>query len=125
MRSNTSAKPTVLLVEDEPILLLDYAAKIKFAGYRVLSASSAELGIYMAQYRHIDVILTDNVLPGMAGLRSIGEYAKYSRAPVLVMTSDYSAEIENDALLLGATCCLRKPLDFSTLLPALARFTTY
>lgn len=107
------AKRTVLVVEDDPCQLVDCVGKVLRAGYIVHSASSAEHGIRVAQGRRVDAILTDNVLPGMSGLSSIAAYAACSRAPVLLMTSDWSEEIERDALLLGAKCCLKKPLDFA------------
>ena len=109
-------KPTALLVEDDPSQLADYTAKLEESGYLVHRAATAEDAIRLAQSHPIDVILTDNVLPGMTGLRAIAEFAKYSPAPVLVMTSHHSAEVEKDAQLLGARCCLRKPLDFALLL---------
>lgn len=109
------AKPTVLLVEDDPSQLADYAAKLEGAGCRVLSAVTAEDAISLTQNHRVDIILTDNVLPGMSGLRSISEFAKRSDAPVLVMTSHFSVEVEHDALLLGAKFCLKKPLDFALL----------
>ena len=108
-------KPVVLLVEDDPSQLVDYITKLEGSGFLVLSAASAEHGITLAQSHHIDAILTDNILPGMTGLRSIAEFAKHTRAPVFVMTSHYNAEVENDARLLGAKGCLKKPPDFAFL----------
>lgn len=109
---NSRDKPTVLLVEDDPAQLADYTTMLEGSGYRVRSAASAEDGIALTQSHRVDVILTDNVLPGMTGLRSIAEFAKCSQAPVLVMTSDSSADVEKDALMLGAKGCFKKPLDF-------------
>lgn len=108
-------KPTVLLVEDDPAQLSDYTAKLQGSGYRVYAAASAEDGIALAQSRRVDIILTDNVLPGMSGLRSIAEYSKCSQAPVFVMTSNLSADVKKDALMLGAKLCFKKPLDFALL----------
>lgn len=109
---NTLNRLTVLLIEDDPRQLVECITQLEKLGYRVQSAASAEDGIRLAQSNPVDVILTDNILPGMTGVRSIAEYAKWSEAPVLLMTSHYSTEVEHDALLLGAKCCLKKPLDF-------------
>lgn len=116
--------PSLLIVEDDPTQLSEYVSKLAAMGHRVTSATNAEEALSLAQRIEFDVILTDNVLPGMTGLRSIPEFAKYSQAPVLVMTSHYSAEVEKDALLLGAKCCLKKPLDFTLLDQELQRALT-
>lgn len=49
---------------------------------------------------------------------SILEHSKFSNAPIFIMTSHYSIEGEKDALLLGASGYLKKPLDFEQLCSA-------
>lgn len=118
---NARIKKTLLLVEDDPAQLAEYTVKLEGLGYLVHGVASAEDGIRLAKHNHVDLILTDNVLPGMTGVRSILEFAKCSKAPVLLMTSHYSKETESDALALGAKCCLKKPLDFGLMAQELQR----
>ena len=110
--AGSPTKPTILIVEDDPTQLADYAAKLDALGYDVHVAMTAEEGITVAGRQQFDLILTDNVLPGMTGLRSIPELLSRSTAPIFLMTSHPSPESEKDALLLGATAYLAKPLDF-------------
>ena len=112
---SSGSKKVVLLVEDDPLQLAQYGTELESRGFLVCNAASAEDGIRLVKENRIDVILTDNVLPGITGIRSILEFAKISKAPLLLMTSHYSKETEGDALLLGARCCLKKPLDFDLL----------
>ncbi|MBI5240451.1 MAG: response regulator [Elusimicrobia bacterium] len=106
----------ILIVEDDPVQSADYVRSLEIKGYRVHAAASAEEAILLAQRTHLDLILSDNILPGMTGLRAIPEFARWSSAPVFIMTSHYCAEGEKDALLLGAAAYLKKPLDAAEVL---------
>lgn len=101
----------ILLVEDDKEQRLRYRSHLEAAGCKVRAVDSAESGIFEAQNGAFDLILSDNVLPGMTGLRSLAEYAKCTKAPVIIMTSHYSEEVAKDGLLLGARAVLAKPLD--------------
>jgi PAS domain S-box-containing protein len=60
---------TILVVEDEPALLRLTERILAHLGYRVLAAASpAEaIGMLDARPRHVDLLLTDVVMPGMTG----------------------------------------------------------
>ncbi len=108
-------KPAVLIVEDDPAQLADCEAKFEAMGFVVATAATAEDGIALVERRQFDLILTDNVLPGMTGLASIHKLISRSAAPIFLMTSHPSSQMEEDAMLLGARACFSKPLDFSRL----------
>ena len=107
----------VLVVEDGPAQLAEYTQKLGNLGYKVFSVTSAEegIGFIQSQVAAVDAILTDNILPGMTGVRSIAEFAKCSQAPVFIMTNHPNSESEKDALLLGAKAYLKKPLEIEHL----------
>jgi CheY-like chemotaxis protein len=110
----------VLLVEDDPSQLDSYRRTLEQLGCAVFAAASAEAGIEFTRSFAVDAILTDNVLTGMTGLRSIAEYAKSTPAPVLIMTSHVSEEIKEDARLLGAKGVFAKPLVWEPIIDELA-----
>jgi DNA-binding response OmpR family regulator len=110
----------ILLVEDDPAQTDAYRRILESLGCAMLVASTAETGLELARAVAFDAILTDNVLAGMSGLRSIAEYAKSTKAPVLMMTSHFSADLEKDALLLGAKRVFAKPLAWDSVIPELA-----
>jgi CheY-like chemotaxis protein len=59
----------VLLVEDEPLILMDIEFQLREAGYEVVSVTNADRAIEVLGDRSIDVILTDIDMPGsMDGL---------------------------------------------------------
>ena len=106
------SKPTILIVEDDSTQLADCAAKLDALGYDVDVAMTAEEGIAVVEQKEFDLILTDNLLPGMSGLSSISELRGRSTAPIFLMSSYATVESEKDALGLGARAFFKKPLDF-------------
>lgn len=84
---------TVLLVEDEPTVLLPIARLLRRQGYTVLTASNAEEAISLAQthQRAMHVLLTDLVLPKLNGTivaeRLIALYPDLK----VIFTSGYAA----------------------------------
>lgn len=110
-RSAAKAALHILLVEDDAAQRADYRSALEASGWKIRAVSSAEAGIFEAQNGAFDLILTDNVLPGMTGLRSLAEYANCTKAPVIVMTSHFSEDLAKDGKLLGARSVLAKPLN--------------
>lgn len=98
-----------LVVEDEGSAARVLSRVLAAEGCQVLVARSAEEALN--QDLGFDIIFTDITLPGMTGLRAIGEFKKRDEAPVIVMTGHYDDEIRKDAMLLGATGFLEKPFD--------------
>jgi two-component system cell cycle response regulator DivK len=58
---------TVLIVEDDQFDLKLARSILSTAGYRVLEAESAEVGLRLARERQPSVVLLDIHLPGMGG----------------------------------------------------------
>jgi two-component system, response regulator PdtaR len=60
----------ILLVEDEPLILMDVEWRLQDGGHSVVAASNADRAIEILGSQSIDVILTDIDMPGsMDGLR--------------------------------------------------------
>ncbi|HEX6767540.1 MAG TPA: response regulator [Polyangiaceae bacterium] len=67
-RERESEQRTVLLVEDEPLLLKAMYRMLEQYHYRVLPAPTAVAALGVAEKeRSIDLVVTDLVLPGMTG----------------------------------------------------------
>jgi CheY-like chemotaxis protein len=84
-----SVRSVVLVVEDEPFVLLDAAEMIEAAGYEVLRASNADQAIEMLESRNdIRVVFTDIEMPGsMDGLK-LAQVIRDKWPPVeLIVTS--------------------------------------
>jgi two-component system, response regulator PdtaR len=62
---STQYFPTVLVVDDEPLLRMDVAATLEEAGCHVLEAANADEALQMMEgAAHIDLLVTDVQMPG-------------------------------------------------------------
>ena len=118
MKGQTSlAKGRVLLVEDEPSLVLTLSDRLLSEGYAVESATDGETGQELATSQPFDVILLDVMLPGKDGfdvcrdLRSLGV-----ETPILMLTARGQVVDKVVGLKLGADDYLTKPFDMMELL---------
>lgn len=106
-------KRKVLIAEDE-FINQQILSNILEQEYDVLLAGNGQeaLNILSEYYKEISLVLLDLVMPVMDGfevLRRIGDDPALKRIPVIVLTSDKSAEIES--LKLGAQDFIVKPYD--------------
>ena len=63
-----SAQARVLIVEDEPLILMSTVDMVRELGHTVHEAGSAEDALVVLKTQKIDVLLTDVGLPGMSGI---------------------------------------------------------
>jgi signal transduction histidine kinase len=82
---------TILVVDDEDLLLTMGQAILSAYGYRVVLANSGKkaLEILGEQNRNIDLVITDLVMPGMSGRELIEQIKHVSPAVPIICTSGY------------------------------------
>ncbi len=110
---------TILLVEDEHMLLEPVKALLEDKGYHVLSAGDGveAVKIYEDQGDRIDLVILDMGLPRQGGretlfrLRSIDPDAR-----VLLASGYFDAELKREMLGAGAKAVLRKPYSAEEIL---------
>lgn len=107
----------ILIVEDEPGLLLTLTDRLTAEGYRIETADNGPDGFKQASERSYDLIILDVMLPGKSGfdvcrdLRSAGFYQ-----PVLMLTAKGEVTDKVVGLKLGADDYLTKPFEMIELL---------
>jgi len=112
---------SVLIVDDEVGVRDSMQEFIEMAGFKPAIASSAEEAIELIQSNSIQVVITDIMLPGMGGLELTRLIKKEYDADVIVMTGysgDYSYE---EAINMGASDFVIKPVRLEELLLRLKR----
>jgi DNA-binding response OmpR family regulator len=80
----------VLIIDDEPDVLLLCRVNLEFAGHEVLEASNGERGVELAMGERPDVILLDVMLPQRDGLSVLEELVADTRTrdtPVILLTA--------------------------------------
>jgi two-component system alkaline phosphatase synthesis response regulator PhoP len=117
--SPVSATPRarVLLVEDEPALVLTLTDRLRSEGYDVDSAADGEAGYQAALSGMFDVILLDVALPGRSGFDVLRDLRQRRvDTPVVMLTARGQVVDRVLGLKLGADDYLPKPFDMLELL---------
>jgi CheY-like chemotaxis protein len=99
-----NTKATLLWIDDFQVGLEMYRAMFERLGYRVLTASSGEMGIRVAASRHVDLVVTDYEMPGMNG-EAVALALKALKPDVPVILFSGSTTLSDRALHLVDACC--------------------
>jgi two-component system alkaline phosphatase synthesis response regulator PhoP len=109
-------KKTILIVEDDTVIVEMYKEKLKHEGFRVLTATDGRIALQRVK-ENIDLILLDILMPKLNGfevLKRLKNDKKTSSIPVIVLTNIGSESIDNDkklAFSLGAADYMIKSLN--------------
>jgi two-component system, OmpR family, phosphate regulon sensor histidine kinase PhoR len=115
-------KAKILLVDDEPSVLVTVAEILRLEGYEVQPVADGSAAIAAIREAHYDLVLTDLRMKGIDGLGVLAEVRKQSPNTVTVMMTGYgSVDSALEALHLGAYDYLLKPVEVSGLKLAVQR----
>jgi two-component system alkaline phosphatase synthesis response regulator PhoP len=116
--NGTMAPPRrILLVEDEPSLVLTLSDRLIAEGYRVETAGDGDEALARAEVGGFDLILLDVMLPGKNGFDVCRDLRQRGiHAPVLMLTARAQVVDRVVGLKLGADDYLTKPFDMMELL---------
>jgi DNA-binding response OmpR family regulator len=102
----------VLVIDDEPDVLLLCRVNLEHAGHEVRMASSGPEGMELARSERPDVIVLDLMMPQMDGydvLQELSADAGTHDVPVLVLTARTRIEDQLRGWRAGAAGYLKKP----------------
>jgi two-component system alkaline phosphatase synthesis response regulator PhoP len=107
----------VLLVEDEPGLVLTLTDRLRSEGYAVASATDGPAGLALASAEAFDVVLLDVMLPGASGFDVCRDLRQRGvRTPIIMLTARGQVVDKVLGLRIGADDYLTKPFDMLELL---------
>ena len=109
----------ILVVEDEPRLLLNLAKAFREEGYAVDTAAAGDDALHLARNYNYDAIVLDVMLPRLDGWQVLERLRKEKQTPVLMLTARSGGEDRVRGLDTGADDYLVKPFDLSELLARL------
>jgi DNA-binding response OmpR family regulator len=104
----------ILIVDDDPHLLLGLTAKLKANGYRVMCATDALSAITVARKEAPDLVILDLGLPagdGFLVLERMRVLADLVAIPVIVLSARDPTDNKKRALDAGAVAYFQKPPD--------------
>lgn len=112
-----NSKARILIIEDDPAILVGLQDNLEFEGYSIETAEDGEEGLQLALTGNYDLIILDLILPLRDGLEVCRELRKKDEStPVLMLT----AKIDNvDQIVgyeIGADDYVTKPYDSRVLL---------
>jgi CheY-like chemotaxis protein len=103
---------SVLVVDDEPIVLQLFSRVLSEKGLRTRTASSAEEALKLLEQGGIACVLVDKNMPGMDGIEMLRRVREAQpHCAFIVMTGYASTESAIEALRLGAVDYLQKPFE--------------
>lgn len=110
---------TILTVDDSRSLRQILGNILKSAGYAVVEAEDGIAGLELAQKQVFDLVLTDQIMPGMDGLmliENLRTLPDYESTPILMLTSVTDNDMKQRGRAAGATGWMIKPIDPERLL---------
>lgn len=105
---------TILTVDDSGSLRQMLSFSLRDAGYAVIEAVDGLDGLAKAKQHTVDLVLTDQNMPGMDGLsliKALRAMQNYETVPILMLTTETGSDIKAMGKAAGATGWLVKPFD--------------
>ena len=112
-------KPTILIVDDEPALLMGLAATIRRHGYNVITASNGRDGLQKAKQALPDLILSDVMMPPPNGFelrKMMSLDSELASIPFIFLTARSNPEDRVSGIREGADDYITKPFITEELL---------
>jgi two-component system cell cycle sensor histidine kinase/response regulator CckA len=109
VETTTASRQTIFVVEDEPTLRALVRKVLERGGFDVIEASSGltALELWLQKKPHVDLLLTDMVMPDGISGRQLAEKLKAENPQLkVVFTSGYSSD------LIGKDFVVQEGLNF-------------
>jgi len=110
------SKKAILLVEDEPNIVMGLTDALEFEGYDVMAAPTGREGVSLANLRKPDVVLLDLMLPDINGYQVCEEIRRRNPFMPIIMLTARSQETDKiRGLDVGADDYVTKPFSIAEL----------
>ncbi len=110
---------TILVVDDDPAILMGLSLKIKRHGYQVLTAKNGNEGLIMAKQHTPNLVLSDVMMPypdGFEMRRLLCQERNFEATPFIFLTARTEVRDRVRGLREGADDYILKPFDSDELL---------
>ncbi|UTJ06229.1 response regulator [Arcobacter roscoffensis] len=115
---------TVLYVEDDNAIQQNTIVTLELVNAKIIPAVDGMDGLekFKANEEEIDIIVTDLSMPNMDGLEMIEEIKKINRdVPVLITTAHQDISYLKQAIELGVTSYIIKPIDIRNIIKSISK----
>src|SRR5438552_2546360 len=107
-------QPTVLVVDDDPVILKLLQVNFELEGFRVLTAGDGREGVDTARAEHPDVVISDIMMPNVNGLELLSQLKsspETENIPVVLLSAKAQEADVQDGFERGADDYVTKPFD--------------
>jgi len=102
----------ILIIDDDIASCRTLQLHFLTQGFEVQSAHEVETGLQTAAMMQPDLIILDIKMPGRSGLEGLPDFRKvHPNAPVIMITAFHDMESTIEAMQLGASEYIHKPID--------------
>jgi two-component system chemotaxis response regulator CheY len=115
---------SILAVDDSASMRQMVSFTLKGAGYEVVEAVDGSEALNIAKGRSVNLVITDVNMPNMDGISLISELRKlpaYKFTPLLMLTTESSADKKQAGKAAGATGWIVKPFNPDQLLATIKK----
>lgn len=110
--SNADTKLTVLIIDDEPIVLESVSVYLNDSGFHVLKAENGRIGLTVFREKKPDIVLVDLRMPEIDGLEVLAVVtAEAPETPIVVISGTGDMQDVLEALHRGAWDFVTKPIQ--------------
>jgi two-component system, cell cycle sensor histidine kinase and response regulator CckA len=109
---------TILLVDDEEVVIAVGSEMLITLGYKVLATRSGSeaIAVYQAQQKEIDLIILDMIMPGMGGDEMFDRFKQINPKVKILLASGYSIDGQATAIMSrGCDGFIQKPYSMTVL----------
>lgn len=112
----------ILIIDDERINLEFFEVMLSRLGFEVSLAENGEAGLQKVVEEHPDLILLDNIMPGITGweitrlLKQNEKYSDYKNIPIIMFSDMDEVKDKVEGFELGIDDYIIKPFNFSEVL---------
>ncbi len=109
---DSSISPVILTIDDEAVIRASFRAFLEDYNYTVLEAPNGKVGVEIYEQEKVDLILVDLRMPEMDGREVLSAIRENNPdIPIIVISGTGNISDVVDALRLGATDYLLKPVE--------------
>ena len=108
----------MLIIEDDVVSRDLLRLVFEFDEFQCMEAENGAKGLAILESQTFEVIILDNVMPGMTGLEFLDylqHHPQQSVAPIIMITGRLNSEVREKATKLGAYAVVEKPYDLGEL----------
>lgn len=118
---------TILVVEDEDVLVELLRGMLQSHGFEVLTAMDGAEGVrlYGERKSDIDVVLTDMGLPALGGWEVLEEVLKINPSAKVICASGFlENSIRDEMIAAGAVDFIQKPYSYESLIALIRKLVS-